>query len=821
MPKRQRSGVDGRRLHRGGVVSAEATPGLPVLLLEENLHLRQLLVEALRGRGHVITVCEDVETAWEAYQQEHHPIVVLALEAKQGDGLQLGRRIRELPDGPSTVLIFVVEHKPPQGLLTLLAVADDCLTKPLKGDVVEMRLAAAEHLAHERAERKAAEVERQNLKTRLDRIQTAGDGEAAEARPGTGLRSRMRRIAASLGIVGDARGGEGDAPAAVPPPPQPEPDAAPEVLGPPLDEPPPPAPLDQPITVLPEEPAGAPEERPLEQGITDGWWDWDLTANAVNFSPQWKAMLGYRPHELKGVPDDWFSRVHPEDRDQLKAAIDAHLNGKTPHIENEHRIERKDGSFENMRCRALAFRDSSGKPVRITGSHTDITEQRAFEALTGLPNRASLIDRLGRALERARAGDGTLSAVLFMDLDRFKNINYSLGHHVGDQLLKAVAGRLRSCLRTQDGPERLGTTVAHVGGDEFAVLLEGIKEVNDAVRVTKRIQDELQAPFDVEGQEVFTSSSIGIAVSTPEYDRPEDLLRDADTAMFRAKALGKASYVVFDAGMHVKAVSLLKLETELRRAVQREEFRVHYQPIVMLEDGKIIGFEALVRWQHPDGELLYPKDFLTVAEETGLIVGIDRQVVRDVCKQLRSWTGQFRRTTPLTVSVNVSGVQFLRPDMIVEIDRTLRNYGVYGRSLKIEITESVIMEHARYAADMLQQLKALDIKLSIDDFGTGYSSLSYLRRFEIDTLKVDFSFVSRIDTDEESWEIIRTIVTLANNLGKDVVAEGIERGRQRELLLALHCKYGQGYFFSRPVDAEAATALLAADTRGESLLKTQ
>ena len=286
-------------------------------------------------------------------------------------------------------------------------------------------------------------------------------------------------------------------------------------------------------------------------------------------------------------------------------------------------------------------------------------------------------------------------------------------------MLKAVAGRLRSCLRAQDGPERLGTTVAHVGGDEFAVLLEGIKEVNDAVRVAKRIQDELQAPFDVEGHEVFTSTSIGIAVSSPEYDRPEDLLRDADTAMFRAKALGKASYVVFDAGMHVRAVSLLKLETELRRAVQREEFRVHYQPIVMLEDGKIVGFEALVRWQHPDGELLYPKDFLAVAEETGLIIGIDRQVVRDVCKQLRSWTAQFRRATPLTVSVNVSGVQFLRPDMIVEIDRTLRNYGVYGRSLKLEITESVIMEHARYAADMLQQLKALDIKLSIDDFGTG------------------------------------------------------------------------------------------------------
>ena len=804
-------------------MSSQATTGLRVLLLEENLYLRQILVEVLRSRGHVITVCEDVETAWEAYQQEHHPIVVLALQSEQGDGLQLGQRIRELPEGQTSVLIFVVDHKPTQGFVPLLGVADDCLVKPLKSDFAEMRIAAAERLAQERAERKASEAERQNLKSQLNNIQASSAGEvgAGEARPGAGFRSRVRRIAASLGIGGDARGGESDVATTVPPSLQPNPDEAAEVLGKAVEGSGAPKPLDQPITVIPEEPAGAPEDRPLEQGITDGWWDWDLAANTVNFSPQWKVMLGYRPRELTSAPEEWFNRVHREDRDQLKAAIDAHLEGRIPHIENEHRIERRDGSFANMRCRALAFRDSKGKPVRITGSHTDITEQRAFEALTGLPNRASLIERLGRALERARAGEGSLSAVLFMDLDRFKNINYSLGHHIGDQLLKAVAGRLRSCLRAQDSPQRLGTTVAHVGADEFAVLLEGIKEVNDAVRVAKRIQEELQAPFDVEGHEVFTSTSIGIAVSSPEYERPEDLLRDADTAMFRAKALGKASYVVFDAGMHVRAVSLLKLETELRRAVQREEFRVHYQPIVLLEDGKIVGLEALVRWQHPDGELLYPKDFLAVAEETGLIVGIDRQVVRDVCKQLRSWTAQFRRATPLTVSVNVSGVQFLRPDMIVEIDRTLRNYGVYGRSLKLEITESVIMEHARYAADMLQQLKALDIKLSIDDFGTGYSSLSYLRRFEIDTLKVDFSFVSRIDTDEESWEIIRTIVTLGNNLGKDVVAEGIERGKQRELLLALRCKYGQGYFFSRPVDAEAATALLAADTRGESLLKIQ
>jgi diguanylate cyclase (GGDEF)-like protein/PAS domain S-box-containing protein len=665
------------------------------------------------------------------------------------------------------------------------------------------------------------QAEAQRLRDELARrdAPTAGDGPlpapvvhlSATPHPEPGLRGRVRRIAASLGFAAAANeapgtvtdraasaAGRGDGPAPGPTATTPVPAHA----------------------VAAHVLQGGWEGAPVDPDPTEGWWDWDLLTGTLMFSPQWKAMLGYAPEEVGSTRGDWLDRVHADDRPQLEAALEAHLGGRTAHLENQHRVRRRDGSFSLLVGRALALRDGSGKPVRLTGSHTDITKLHGFDPLTGLPNRASLIERLATALETARSGDGRLSAVLFMDLDRFKNINYSLGHRIGDQLLKAVSGRLRSCLRGQDSPDRLGTTVAHVGGDEFAVLLEGIGEVNDAVRVAKRIQDELQAPFDVEGHEIFTSTSIGIAVSSADYDRPEDLLRDSDTAMFRAKALGKASYVVFDAAMHARAVSLLKLETELRRAVQREEFRVHYQPIVELESGKIVGFEALVRWQHPDGELLLPKDFLAVAEETGLIIAIDRQVVRDTCKQLRSWNAQFRRSVPLTVSVNVSGVQFLRPDMIVEIDRTLRNYGVYGRSLKLEITESVIMEHARYAADMLQQLKALDIKLSIDDFGTGYSSLSYLRRFEIDTLKVDMSFVSRIDTDEESWEIIRTIVTLGNNLGKDVVAEGIERGKQRELLLALRCKYGQGYFFSKPVDAEAATLLLAADSRGETLLKS-
>ena len=804
-------------------MSTPPSPGLSVLVLEENLHLRQILVDVLTGRGHTITVCEDVDTAWDAYQLEHHPIAVLGLQLKQGDGLQLGRRIRETPGGEATVVVFVAGHRPARRLLPLLEVADDCWVKPLKSDLVEMRLAVAERVARDRVERTANATATASLREELERLRHAAAleplaGVAAEGadlahRPEPGLRSRMRRIAASLGLGAGQRAPDEGALAPVLATSVPIGNggtAAPPVA----------ATITQPVAAdagaFGEGVAGA----PLAEDVTEGWWDWDLVTDKLTFSAQWKAMLGYQPDEIANGPGEWFDRVHADDREQLKAALDAHLDGRAPHLDNQHRIRRRDGTYSYMLGRALAFRDGNGRPVRITGSHTDITELRGYDTLTGLPNRTSLIDRLGRALERTRAGDGHLSAVLFMDLDRFKNINYSLGHRVGDQLLKAVSGRLRSCLRGQDSPDRLGTTVAHVGGDEFAVLLEGIGEVNDAVRVAKRVQDELQAPFEVEGHEVFTSTSIGIAVSSADYDRAEDLLRDADTAMFRAKALGKASYVVFDAGMHARAVSLLKLETELRRAVQREEFRVHYQPIVELETGKIVGFEALVRWQHPDGELLLPKDFLAVAEETGLIIAIDRQVVRDVCKQLRSWNAQFRRSVPLTVSVNVSGVQFLRPDMIVEIDRTLRNYGVYGRSLKLEITESVIMEHARYAADMLQQLKALDIKLSIDDFGTGYSSLSYLRRFEIDTLKVDMSFVNRIDTDEESWEIIRTIVTLGNNLGKDVVAEGIERGKQRELLLALRCKYGQGFFFSKPVDAEAATLLLAADGRGETLLKS-
>ncbi|TAM56514.1 MAG: EAL domain-containing protein [Acidobacteria bacterium] len=791
-------------------MSAPSPVAMPALLLEDGLRLRGILVATLRAHGHAVTVCEDAATAWEAYQAARQPLLLLGGGPQRTDRGDLIRRIRALPGGDACVVVVVARDRA-GGSAELPEGADDVLLWPLKPGALDLRLAAAERLARERAGREAGAAERLRLAERVATLEAAANAaERPPSRPAAGEPGPagwLRRLVGRPARVPAAGAGPAEAATA---PLAPATAAGPEAAAPPAPEPGAVAPAG---AVGPEGSANAPAAAP------GAWWEWDLKSGEIRFAPEWKDQFGYRPKDIGVSPDEWFRRVHPEDLANLKAAVGALLEGRSAVVEDRHRIQRSDGSWAHTVCRAVAVRDAGGAAIRVTGTHTDVTETRGLDPLTGLLSRASLMERIALALRPARGPERRTSAVLFLDLDRFKNINYSLGHRVGDQMLRLVAERLRRCLPAGEGPDAGRATAAHVGGDEFAVFLEGIADVNEAVRAAKRIQDELLAPFDVEGNEVFTSTSIGIAVGNGDYTRPEDLLRDADTAMFRAKALGKGSYVVFDAGMHARAVSLLKLETDLRRAIQREEFRVHYQPIVELDTGRISGFEALVRWQHPDGELLLPGAFLPVAEETGLIISIDRSVLREVCKQLRSWNAQFRRSPLLTVAVNVSGVQFMRPDMIVEVDRTLRNYGVYGRSLKLEITESVIMEHARYAADMLAQLKALDVKLSIDDFGTGYSSLSYLRRFEIDTLKVDSSFVARMDSDEDSWEIIRTIVTLGNNLGKDVVAEGIERGRQRELLLALRCRYGQGFFFSRAVDGEAATALLAADARGETLLK--
>ena len=549
-------------------------------------------------------------------------------------------------------------------------------------------------------------------------------------------------------------------------------------------------------------------------GSNDGLWDWNLKANQIFFSLRWKTMLGHEENEIATSPEEWFKRVHPDDLERVKAEITGHLSGHTPHFENEHRMLHRDGSYRWMLTRGVAVRDELGA-YRMAGSQSDITERKlaveqllhdAFhDALTNLSNRALFTDRLkgaaARAASRVRRGGAYLFAVLFLDLDRFKVVNDSLGHIIGDQLLIEIARRLESTLRP-------GDTIARLGGDEFAVLIEDINDASDAEHVAERLQSGLRLPFNIAGHEVFTSVSIGIALSSTGYERGEDLLRDADTAMYRAKSLGKARHQVFDKSMHGLAVALLQLETDMRRAIEREEFLIHYQPIVELRTEKITGFEALVRWQHPDRGLLPPEELIPVAEETGLILPIGRWVLQEACRQMKRWQEEFIAARDLTVTVNISGKQFAQTGLTEQIAGALSDTGLKPENLKLEITESVIMDNAEFATSMLLQLRALDVRLMIDDFGTGYSSLSYLHRFPINTLKIDRSFVGRIGTDIEGWEIVRTIVTLANNLGMDIVAEGVETAEQKEQLIALGCQHGQGYYFSRPVDALAAGKMI-------------
>jgi len=423
------------------------------------------------------------------------------------------------------------------------------------------------------------------------------------------------------------------------------------------------------------------------------------------------------------------------------------------------------------------------------------------DALTGLPNRALLIDHLKLSIERAKLHHDHLFAVLFLDLDRFKNINDSLGHVAGDQLLITIARRLEECLRPTD-------TVARLGGDEFAILLDGLNEYDHAIQVAERAQRELMRPFNLNGHEVYTTASIGITLSTTDYDHPESVLRDADTAMYRAKENGKARYELFDKVMHARAVERLQLENDLRRAIERQEFHVYYQPIVSLDADRLAGFEALVRWEHPERGFISPAEFISTAEETGLIVELGQWVLHEACRQMHEWQWQNPAHRHLMMSVNLSAKQFTQPDLLGQIKRTLSETGLDPRCLKLEITESVVMENAETASTMLTQLRALGVHLSIDDFGTGYSSLSYLHRFPVNTLKIDRSFISRMGAGDENTEIVRTIITLASNLGMKVIAEGVETLAQLTLLKEMKCEYGQGYLFSRPINAEAAGLLI-------------
>ena len=545
-------------------------------------------------------------------------------------------------------------------------------------------------------------------------------------------------------------------------------------------------------------------------------------------SPAYQKVLGYSAEDLKSTSS--FEQIHPDDRLRVsKASENARRTGRGERM--EYRIRHKDGSWRTLESTASPIRNARGQTDKLVIVNRDITERKRAEemlvhnafhdGLTNLPNRALFLDRLQHALTLSKRHANYKFAVLLIDVDQFKIINDSLGYTAGDELLIQIGRRLRESVRRADMVSRPRTsgvpyqpidddTLARLGGDEFAILLDDIRDPVEAVRVAERVQAELAAPFLVNQQEIVISASIGIAASTSPHTQAEDLLRDADIAMYRAKRAGKARCEVSDPAMHANAVKRLRLETDLRKAFDQAEFRVYYQPIVWLQTGRIAGFEALTRWQRPEG-ILAPIEFIAVAEETGLIIPMNRQLLREACQHLRSWQSEFPSSPPLTMSVNMTSREFAQPDLASEISKALEQTGVDPACLQLEIIETIAMGDAERSGHVLAQLKALGVRLSIDDFGTGYSSLSRLGRIPVDTLKIDRTFISNMDSDPESREIVRIIIMLAHNLGLKAVAEGTETEEQVNLLKQLNCEMAQGYYFSRPADDQAMLKLLASN----------
>jgi diguanylate cyclase (GGDEF)-like protein/PAS domain S-box-containing protein len=549
------------------------------------------------------------------------------------------------------------------------------------------------------------------------------------------------------------------------------------------------------------------------QGANDGLWDWNLKTNEVFYSPRWKSMLGYEVGEIEPNPEAWFSKVHLEDIDLLHLEISRHLDSSTPQFQYTNRLIRKDGSLIWVLCRGLAKRDGNGIAIRMSGSLTDITQQKNYEeqilhdayhdALTGLPNRAFLVDRITHAINRAKRKDNEQYAIIFLDLDRFKNINDGLGHSIGDQLLEVCGQRLLGCIRTID-------TIARLGGDEFVILLDIISDLQEVEVVASRISRKLSKPIVLENHEVSITASIGIVLFTDQYEKAEEVLRDADIAMYQAKRNTLKRYEFFIPEMREKVNNRLELEIELRHGLEFDEFELFFQPIVKIENKKLVSFEALIRWNQPLRGFVMPSDFIPIAEETGLILPIGQWVIHEVCHQVSLWKKMVPSDIHISINFNLSARQFSDANLCDKIRDFIQEYEIEGNNLVLEITESAIIEDQETVLKMLKSFKTLGIQIHLDDFGTGYSSLSYLHNIPFDAFKIDRSFVTHICDDEDcsGTEIIQTIISLGRELNKKVVAEGVETQDELDKLNALGCGYVQGYLISKPMNRVAAEAFL-------------
>lgn len=537
------------------------------------------------------------------------------------------------------------------------------------------------------------------------------------------------------------------------------------------------------------------------KGANDGLWDWNIVTNAVHFSQRWKAMLGFQDHEVGNKPDEWFSRIHPEDTYWVRTRLDAVLKGLASQFENEYRMLHKDGRYRWMLTRGIAVKDESGRVYRMAGSQTDITDRRVHDPLTNLPNRTLFVDRLERLVARANRRSDYSCAVLFLDLDRFKMVNDTLGHLVGDEVLIGLSRRIEACLRPRD-------TLARLGGDEFAILLDDIRDVSDAVRVAQRINRKLVQPFKIGQYEVLTSVSIGIALSDTGYERASDFIRDADAAMFRSKAGGGARHEVFDTRMRARASARIQLENELRQAVDQTELCLHFQPIVSLRTGRLAGFESLLRWNHPERGLLYPADFIQIAEDIGVVHAMSAWALRKACECLQLWREIPDGGDPLFVSVNLTGRKLSHGEIIEQIDRVLWETKVDPERLRIDLSETTLMENADSAGLLVSRLDERHVGVNLDDFGAGYVSIAQLHRLPLHSVKIDRSLVSKIQTDRAPTEIVRTILTLAGSIGVEAVAVGVETPFQADCLREWGCGYAQGNYFSLPLEVDATSRII-------------